>query len=341
MAISPLQGAFRTHRQYLDAFAYIATEGRWRLGEAYTSIANRFNSSQLCPCPNGHISGNEQVRRSLQNAWGTELLLWLSHRLLKGDEIVRVSNNWNVIQAYYALYHATQAVIVSRGAPRPESHPKTQRMFVDLWGRLPINFAPWCFTVGPHGHWPSTIQIDPSIHAWTFVDHQSCWSIAHKALLSTRADAIREAFKAKRLTKQKAARQAWAMKESERRAKGRQQRREPRFAIPLLTVSEKAHIDRSTRPYSLLDYLYRLRIRANYEDASMFTDGPENDRESSDVRVALVKIVSASLLAAELVLCRARDGRATLREWATRWLENNGPKGTVIGVAGRVPQWTV
>ncbi len=38
------------------------------------------------------------------------------------------------------------------------------------------------------------------------------------------------------------------------------------------------------RPYTLLEYLYQLRLRCNYEDSAMFTDGPEMGGMSDEVR---------------------------------------------------------
>ena len=84
-------------------------------------------------------------------------MLLLSRQHFTGDEIVGVSNSWNVVMAYYALYHATQAVLTARGFPRPENHAATQRMFLDnLWGALPETFAPWSLSVGAAGPRPAS-----------------------------------------------------------------------------------------------------------------------------------------------------------------------------------------
>jgi hypothetical protein len=294
---SDVTGAFRTHLRYLEALAWIASDGHWKLSDAYGSLRSRLLGSPSCPRAATALGGSSQVQKSLANAWGTELLLLLSHRLLKGDEIVRVSNNWNAVQAYYALYHATQAVLVARGLERPESHPKTQKMFLDFWGRLPSEFAPWSFTFGPDGHSPASVVVDPSLHVWSMIDSSTCWSIACKALRTTRADAVAERFRSARIEKRKELRKDWLNKEEARRSRGLKARREPSFPLPLLTPGERNKAERSTRSYSVLDYLYRLRIRTNYVDSAMFTDGPAEPHESSSVRVSLLKIVCLSLLA--------------------------------------------
>ena len=331
---SDLSGAFRTHLHYLEAFARISTDGEWKFPEAYDSLNGRLSR---CPQPRlaSPIAELQQVRRSLESAWGTELLLLLSRRLLIGDEIVGVSNNWNVVQAYYALYHATQAVLVARGFERPDTHPKTQRMFLDVWGNLPVEFAPWSLSVGANGPRPTSIQVDPKLHVWTGVDSRTCWTIACKALLTTRADVVGERMGDAREEKRKARRKSWTLKQATRGTP----RREPVFRLPRLTAEEKSQVNATTRNYTILDYLYRLRIRANYEDSAMFTDGPEDPGDSESVRGFLLRLVSASLYVSERLLCTAPDGKRTLSEWAQRWCAANVPAEMPLGVSQRVDHW--
>ena len=42
---------------------------------------------------------------------------------------------------------------------------------------------------------------------------------------------------------------------------------------PRLSALQKQDVDARLRPYTLLDYLCRLRMKANYLDARMYTDG--------------------------------------------------------------------
>jgi hypothetical protein len=208
--VDAARGPFRTHLAYLDAFARIATQDQ-AFPEAYRTLDGRLARCPQRPIPSP-IAGLLQVRRSLESAWSTELLLLMSQRLLTGDEIVGVSNNWNVVQAYYALYQATQAVLVARKYDRQEKHEKTQRMFFDLWGALPEDFAPWSLSVGPTGHRPISIPIDPRIRLWASVNLRGCWTIACKALETTRGDALAKSTARAREEKRKARRREWVEK---------------------------------------------------------------------------------------------------------------------------------
>jgi hypothetical protein len=332
-------GAFRAHLRYLQALARIATDGQPRMANAYITLRDKFASSPQRPRIKHAMNGVAEVRRSLENAWGTELLLYMGHQFLKGEEIIRLSNTWNVVQAYYAVYHVTQALLIAKGYVRPEKHATTQALFVELWGKLPECFVPWCLTCKADGHHPATIKLDPKVHVWSMVDAFNCHSLAYKAIRTTRQEALQQRRKLERENKKKALRKRWVEREKLRAAKGRSPRPEPEFPLPQLTKEERASLDTKFRGYSMLDYLYRLRIRSNYVDAGIFIDGPGEPNESRDLRVALIKIVSLSLMAAELVLVTCPDGWKNLREWGVQWSEVNIPKRINFGVGSRIQHW--
>jgi len=52
-------------------------------------------------------------------------------------------------------------------------------------------------------------------------------------------------------------------------------------ALSRLTDQEKGQLVTKVRPHSMMDYLYRLRIKTNYLDSAMFTDGPSDNLSSS------------------------------------------------------------
>jgi len=328
-------GAFKTHQHYLDAFAYLAANENRLSEDAYVGIKERFKQNRITTKIPQNTTSREQLKKALENAWGTELLLLMSRKFIREDEIIRLSNNWNVIQAYYAIYHATQALIVGKGIERPESHPKTQKLFVDIWGRLPIDLAPWSLTVGANGCNINNLDIDPSIHQWTKVNSATCWSIACKALQSTREDALHENYRTAREDKRKTLRKDWQQKHSGKTIKPK----EPEFPLPRLTAEEKNQINRQTRNYSIMDYFYRLRIRCNYVDSSMFADGPEESYDSTGVRVAIIKIVSTTLFATEIMLCGTKEGITLLSEWANKWVMKSVPQEMKFGVGGRISLW--
>ena len=86
--------------------------------------------------------------------------------------------------------------------------------------------------------------------------------------------------------------------------------------------------------FTLMDYLYRLRIRSNYEDSAMFTDGPEEEGQSGQVREDLLLLSGSVALLAELFLTRL-IGNNTIQQWANNWLERNKAPGWTADLAER------
>ncbi len=128
-------------------------------GPSTGADSNRCLLSTLSVC---------RTRTSLVNVWGTELLLALGGQLASEEELLRLMNNWAVVQAYYVGYYAVQALLSARGQPRPESHPKTQAQFAALWTDRALHLPPW--TLGARdGGWCnlSSHPIDDSINPWS------------------------------------------------------------------------------------------------------------------------------------------------------------------------------
>ena len=293
-------------------------------------------SSILADSASGPIDYS-QVRRSLCNSWGTELLLAMASRWDVEEDFIRLTNTWGVVQAYYVGYHQTQALIVARGGTRPSTHPNTQNQFVELWVKRNIDLAPWTFGVSQGNtlrNLPNGATVDWSTHPWSTCDRASCCSIAAKALASTRDEFVKQALRRRREDKQRDLRRDWEREEATRIATGRRARRRPQIALPRLTAAEKALVERRTRGYSILDYLYRLRIRANYDDASIFTDGPTEDRESAILSRRLRYTAAAMSLVTEL---RVRElvGRSRMQQWVDNFVTTNLPIGLTVGVALR------
>jgi hypothetical protein len=330
------KGSFQTHSSYLRAFTLLSG---YRDGEDEASSLNRVaalvrTSPSLGVRP-AKAATPEAVYPILVSAWGTELLLALNELYAKGDELVRVSNNWCVVQLYYLLYHATQALVVARGNERPTTHQATQRHFMDFWVKKALSIPPWTLGVGPSGYRnvPSGRQIR-EIHPWSACNADTCWDIAGMALKTTRRDALYEAINRKRTEKQRAARKVWREEEKKRQAIGRKAREEPRFRLPILKPAEKKGIEASLRDYTFMDYLYRLRIKANYEDGSMFIDGPRDDVSSQQLRQYLIRLASTSLLLNELHMV-VSFGKASMLNLVDKWLGTSHPKGMAVGLALR------
>jgi hypothetical protein len=186
------------------------------------------------------------------------------------------------------VYGAAQAVLVAEGHRRPDNHEATQRAFVDLWVNRRIDLAPWTFAVAARGTRLADSDgylggpgrtLDLTVHPWSSWGGDTCWDVAAVALRGTRQHQLQEQRESARDRKRAQRRREFTAKQKEREAAGRRLLKQPTWwnSTPQLTASEKAALDSKLRPITVLDHLFRLRIRANYEDALMFSQGPETE----------------------------------------------------------------
>jgi hypothetical protein len=257
---------------------------------------------------------------------------------------MRISNSWGCVQLYYVGYSAVQALVVASGQPRPDSHPKTQDQAIALWANRQSGVAPFSFaaTAGAvsnrdpkaYLHGPGR-DIDLSLHGWTACDSTNCWDIAALALRTTRQDAVDAKLADARGLKVKQKRKDWQTDENARLAKSKSPRTMPHYKTAQLTPAEKAAYEQKVRAYGWLDYLYRLRIKANYEEARMFTEGPNDDSTSAIVARNMIRIATAVMIAHEVRISRF-IGKAKLLDMANTWAQTNNPSPT-MGIGLRLP----
>lgn len=275
---------------------------------------------------------------SLSNAWGTEFLLLASKKFAAEDEIIRLSNNWSCIQTYYIFYHCTQALIIAKGQKRPENHTKTQNIFFALWAGRSINLPPWTLACGHDGflNVPSGIDIVTNKHQWSACfDENDYWNLACKALKTTRNEVIPERIKNHRERNKNKEKKKWFEQEQARLAQGKRNRKPPPFTLPRLTAAEKQTVHANVRPYTIMDYLYRLRIKTNYVDANMFVDGPENNQQSTDIRNYLCALASNTAFIHELAVSQI-IGKKIFSQWVNDWVSNNIPADMNDGLKMRI-----
>jgi hypothetical protein len=264
-----------------------------------------------------------ELRRSLSNAWSSELVLGILGRFTSADSVMRLANNWGAVQLYYVLYHATQAFHLASGNTKPTGHPSTQRIFASVWGR-PGTLSPWNLTTDANGYgqFPANWQVDPGVGPFSACTPVTCWDLFAMALRTTRRDSLIEAYSNERKEKTAQKRKAWTAQEQARLAKGKKPRKKRIFTISNLTAAERTAVNKRLRAHSLIDYAYRLRIKTNYEDAEMFTEGPQNMTSSGQVNRDIVRLAAASLLITELHIGRLIGGHA-FATIANGWLQTH------------------
>ena len=346
MASDPV-GAFKAHANYLRAFNtlmesyYVPGKFMVSTDRLLEAVSKKVTASRLYDQLNARPTGNGEqglVKNILRNAWGTEFLLASAGDFFSDhDELIRIANNWAVVQAYYASYHVTQALLVARGQPRPSTHAVTQTQYGAFWCRPRVQLPPWSLGLDASGlcNLPPGLTFKPVDHHWEACTPDTCWGLVAFALKGTRKDWVTKRQKEERERKRADAKKAWRKQQRAREETGKHPLQERVSRLPRLEPGEKTAIDLKLRPATLLDYLWRLRCRSNYEDVDMFTEGPEDEIQSSLVHLNLCRITAATLLVNELLIARL-IGATTLRTIADEWVSSTGTATAKVGVARRL-----
>lgn len=272
--------ALMTERQFRALGLYVTEY--WD-GDQLLHLASRVKKSLAKRCDPA------QVKRWLFNAWGTEYLLRQGPKTLGDDTALGLQ--WAFPQAYYAVFSQVHAWMEASGT-RIESHSKLQAAFSNeiSTGKLPacLSFAAtggrardttFINMAEPKGD-GSSLDFSASAHdSWR---RQIC-----QFLRSTRKLEI-EAAREKR--------------KNEFRTKRDNKPKEK------LTAREWKIVSDACPPTTVLDLLYRKRIKANYHDVTVFSSASMDGRL---VYESLVRVVEALALSHEARVA-ARDRKLVL-----------------------------
>lgn len=220
----------------------------------------------------------QAVERSLRMSWATLLLLSKQVQMCEDSrELARTVAAWASIQTYYAAYHSAQALIMASGQDRPTHHSKTQSQYAALWLGRKAPLAPWSFGYGVNG---SVNHDEPKIspsNISTFEDRHAV-AFASMALRTTWTAEFDLALKAEAARRHKERNQKWKREIAE----GVRRKSQPPWGnakSTRLSADAKEKVGANLGPATLLHYLSRLRMRANYVGPDMFFDGPLDESD--------------------------------------------------------------
>lgn len=308
--------AFRTYQNYVRAWRILTTRDDAPRPDDDELVDAAFMVDELAPLIAGEIGRGEPLlvhipttRDQLRRAWGTELLLQETVERLRGGDygLVPLAAPWVAIQAYFAVFSATQALasLVRDDRTNLSSHAWVRSVYHDLWGGSSV--APWSVAVAPRpAQDPNAISFagqpehaDPArTHPWGDWSRYDAWDIALKSLVTTLDGDLKDRY-------------------DRARANGKQP--DGTKGLKTLPRSRKEAIRAKTHPYTLLDFLHRLRVRANYGDAGVYEHGTDSWLDLHEFMVDLTRITSATLLATELRIASLMD-LGLMQTLADEWL---------------------
>lgn len=240
----------------------------------------------------------EEIKKLLFNAWNSEIVLALPSSI--SPEFVKYANHWSPVQAYYAVYLAIQAFFRSvRLESPPNNHAKSLRTISEYVTRQNL-FPPYwnvCCSGAPtlaevkHVNLPANEKIE-MISCLSSPRFEEFWSWYAMLLRTTRE----RQFKRK-------------LADSGSRFKTKKGTRRKRF-----TPTQKARVLADLHATTVFDFVYRFRLRSNYEDADAFILGTTSNTDASEFNEALRHFTATTLFIIELQVV-SRIGTQTMGEF--------------------------
>ena len=218
----------------------------------------------------------------LRNSWFTEALLDLSG---SSKRYLGYTNHWTPVQLYYSVYSQLHALFDAMGLDVGSNHAALLRVVSNLVENRPsLFFEPFCLALkglpskvseAEFIGLPTGVELNPT-NQLSFPSVPNCWDHFALFLKTTRERQINKLV------------EHWKRTNKKKR-------------IPSL---QKEKIAEQLGPTTFFDALYRLRIRANYQDAEVSLV----QLEYSDDALQFAKYISTvswhTLLNIELILCR-------------------------------------
>lgn len=236
-----------------------------------------------------------RVMTRLRIAWQTELAARAGDAL--DDPVLRrVAAQTLPVQAYYAVFNAARAMTLVAGAP-VDTHAAVQRDFESQRARRAA--GPWRLTLSGDPKAASTCSLEPAVCTVTGFN---LLESGHEA-----AEYVAAGLRMTRKWKLEAARDEW-LKRSRKKDGSRYQN---------LSPAGRAEILSGLRRTTLIDFLYEMRRRTNYESVDEY-GSDATDAEVHRFHEGLLYVTKSGLLLYETQIAQYAGIKA-LTDAAAEW----------------------
>jgi hypothetical protein len=213
------------------------------------------------------------------------------------------ANAWLPVQAYYAVYHGILALAVASNQPLPRDHAAALSLVADQVKRerLPYPWSAWCAGC-------------PQTDTATFggIAPPSRVHVLSRPAPETAEDRLAMFL---RTTREKELERLFVIERGKGVRPGATRRHLPQ--------ASKEAIAARHRPTTMFDLFWRLRKKANYDDADVFVLGAAGEADAWQLAEALVIVVDASVAALEGLVAAYAGAEAVARS-AQRYADKTG-----------------
>ncbi|HEU5003648.1 MAG TPA: hypothetical protein VFW71_12855 [Actinomycetota bacterium] len=244
-----------------------------------------------------------EVKRCLAISWASELQIALNANADRA--LLRYSNVWTPVHAYYATYFSMHAWFAAMGGVVDlDDHTSTLRYIATQITNRKIFPAPWAGTCSGSPHlketqferFPGDFDARRPCELLSRPDPDTFWLRFGKMLETTRK---------LRLDRQH---REW-LKVNDRK---------------LIRADEKRRLALKLPNTTLFDYLWRLRVRSNYQDVSSFVTSSVGDDWQHEFYHSL-SIITWTTLATIEALIIAYAGPDVLNEAYAEFIRHDAP----------------
>jgi len=220
-----------------------------------------------------------KITKLLRNSWLTEIQLNFTK---DHPEFMAYSNHWACVQLYYSVYLSLRALSVAMNKQEPGAHHHAatlREISQDIYNRPNLFPYPWRVICAGDPNKPNFIYLPQNVlisPISPLVSNPKFWDSYSTFLKTTR----------KRQLESK--RKDWLNK-NKRKNLSKEARKEITTKMP---------------PTTFFDCLYRLRTRANYQDAELFLMAIEIEEWAKTFNYSLRNIANHTLLIIELLIMR-------------------------------------
>lgn len=313
-------GPFTAYRNYVEDLAG-AVGGRYGLAE--TLIDGIYTAVGQLPAVKRvqrRRMGNDELQAlhsTLRSAWARQRSM--EREVADDDFFDEEANAILPMQAYYVIYHSARAYAIASGQPVPRDHAAALKLLSKDVGRGVFPY-PWNATCSgcPQlntAQFAGLNSVD-EVHVWSTPDPDTTEDRLAMFLRTTRS------------------------KELDRRFRDARARKKPVAGRTRVNLSraEKQRLAEAMVPTTVFDTLWRMRKKANYEDADAFVLGAMTEFDARRFAEALIILTNASLAALEGVI-GAYVGSEHLADAAESYLRKTGGGSTSRQIRYRAEAW--
>lgn len=272
---------FEVYTNYLRGLAYFLKKRYKSYSKIGESIVYKNNKDKI---------DTSLIEKYLHNAWNSERILNSPKELNVKTSFIKFANHWSPVLGYYSIFLCFQALLISLGEKPILEHANFLSKVSSFIKKNNLPFIyPWNLLC-----WSCTYYNEEKFNYEVDSNKVRDLNILENPRFVKEPIFIAKILKTTRIKEEIYREKKW---KKDGKIKNKDGSVKKRF-----TREEKEKVSNSVSPTSIFNFLYRLRIRSNYEDADIFFVGERSDKTVNDYFNSIILITDYTMFFIESVL---------------------------------------